>query len=375
MRRRATAATRHARAPDRLTRGREACCSRTSIRRRRASGSRRSTPSCEHDGPERAQHPARARRRPRPADAARRRRRPAPRPTSTRSRRSTSPSTRSTRSSSGACARSCAGTRSRWCSRRTRSPPSSAATSPATSRRRRSTRSASTTSGTRPSDSHGGDLVYMQGHSSPGIYARAFLEGRLTEEQLRGLPHRRSSRNGLLVVPAPVADAGLLAVPDRLDGARPDHGDLPGPLHEVPRRAASVADTAGRKVWAFLGDGETDEPESLGAISLAGRERLDNLIFVINCNLQRLDGPVRGNGKIIQELETDVPRRGLERHQGGLGLALGPAAGARPRRPAAGADGGGRRRRLPDLQVARRRLRARALLRRPARSCGRWSPT
>ena len=78
-----------------------------------------------------------------------------------------------------------------------------------------------------------------------------------------------------------------------------------------------------RKVWAFLGDGETDEPESLGAISLAGREQLDNLIFVINCNLQRLDGPVRGNGKIIQELEARLPRRRLERHQGHLGLGVG----------------------------------------------------
>ena len=88
-----------------------------------------------------------------------------------------------------------------------------------------------------------------------------------------------------------------------------------------------LADTEARKVWAFLGDGETDEPESLGAISLGGREKLDNLIFVINCNLQRLDGPVRGNGKIIQELEGDLPRRRLERHQGALGLELGPAAG------------------------------------------------
>ena len=96
-----------------------------------------------------------------------------------------------------------------------------------------------------------------------------------------------------------------------------------------------LAETAGRKVWAFLGDGEMDEPESLGAISLAGREQLDNLIFVVNCNLQRLDGPVRGNGKIIQELETDLPRRGLERHQGDLGLALGPAARRRPRGPPA----------------------------------------
>ena len=91
-------------------------------------------------------------------------------------------------------------------------------------------------------------------------------------------------------------------------------------------------------MWAFMGDGEMDEPESLGAIGLAAREGLDNLIFVINCNLQRLDGPVRGNGKIIQELESGVPRRGLERHQGDLGRVLGSAARARQgRHPAASA--------------------------------------
>ena len=88
-------------------------------------------------------------------------------------------------------------------------------------------------------------------------------------------------------------------------------------------------DAAASRVWAFLGDGECDEPETLGAITLAAREQLDNLIFVVNCNLQRLDGPVRGNGKIIQELEGGVPRRRLERHQGHLGLRLGPAAGPR----------------------------------------------
>ncbi len=102
-----------------------------------------------------------------------------------------------------------------------------------------------------------------------------------------------------------MADAGLLAIPDRLDGPRPADGDLPGALHEVPAGRAASPKTEGRKVWAFLGDGETDEPESLGAIGMAGRERLDNLFFVINCNLQRLDGPVRGNGKIIQELESE----------------------------------------------------------------------
>ena len=111
----------------------------------------------------------------------------------------------------------------------------------------------------------------------------------------------------------------------------------------------SLAETAGRKVWAFMGDGETDEPESLGAISMAGRERLDNLIFVVNCNLQRLDGPVRGNGKIIQELETNFRGAGWNVDQGDLGLALGPAAGGRSRGSFAGADERGARRRLSDL--------------------------
>ena len=127
-----------------------------------------------------------------------------------------------------------AGTRSRWSCRPTRSPPSSAATSRATSRRPRSTRSASTTSGTRRPTHHGGDLVYIQGHSSPGIYARAFLEGRLDRGAAAQLPPGGRRRQRAVVVPAPVADAGLLAVPDRLDGPRPADGDLPGALHEVP---------------------------------------------------------------------------------------------------------------------------------------------
>jgi pyruvate dehydrogenase E1 component len=153
-----------------------------------------------------------------------------------------------------------------------------------------------------PSASHGGDLVYLQGHSSPGIYARAFLEGRLTEEQLRGF-RQEVSRDGVSSYPHPWLMPDFWQFPTVSMGL--------GPIMAIYQArfmkylaGREVADTAGRKVWAFLGDGETDEPESLGAISLAGRERLDNLIFVVNCNLQRLDGPVRGNGKIIQELET-----------------------------------------------------------------------
>ena len=137
----------------------------------------------------------------------------------------------------------------------------------------------------------------------PASTARAFLEGRLdARSSLRPLP-ARDRRQGAVVLLPSVADAGVLAVPDRLDGPRADHRDLPGALHALPREPRRCSTTAGRKVWAFVGDGEMDEPESLAGLSLAAREGLDNLIFVVNCNLQRLDGPVRGNGSVIQELE------------------------------------------------------------------------
>ena len=152
-----------------------------------------------------------------------------------------------------------------------------------------------------PHEGHGGDLLFIQGHVAPGIYARAFLEGRLTEEQLLGFRQE-------------VAGGGLSSYPH--PWLMPDFWQFPtvsmglGPLMAIYQarflkylNARGLADTANRHVWAFLGDGEMDEPESLGAIALASREKLDNLIFVVNCNLQRLDGPVRGNGKIIQELE------------------------------------------------------------------------
>jgi pyruvate dehydrogenase E1 component len=152
------------------------------------------------------------------------------------------------------------------------------------------------------SERHGGDLVYIQGHSSPGIYARAFLEGRLTEEQLLNF-RQEVDGNGLSSYPHPWLMPELWQFPTVSMGL--------GPIMAIYQARflkylhyRGLADTANRKVWAFLGDGETDEPESLGAISLATREKLDNLIFVVNCNLQRLDGPVRGNGKIIQELEA-----------------------------------------------------------------------
>ncbi len=154
-----------------------------------------------------------------------------------------------------------------------------------------------------PTEHHGGDLLYIQGHSSPGIYARAFLEGRLTEDQMLNF-RREVDGKGLSSYPHPKLMPDFWQFPTVSMGL--------GPLMAIYQarflkylHARQIADTAPRKVWAFCGDGEMDEPESMGAIGMAGREMLDNLIFVVNCNLQRLDGPVRGNGKIIQELEAD----------------------------------------------------------------------
>ncbi|MGA0023238.1 MAG: pyruvate dehydrogenase (acetyl-transferring), homodimeric type [Burkholderiales bacterium] len=148
-----------------------------------------------------------------------------------------------------------------------------------------------------------GDLVYIQGHSAPGVYARAFLEGRISEEQLSNFRQEVDGK-GLSSYPHPWLMPDFWQFPTVSMGL--------GPLMAIYQarfmrylKDRGLIEGQGRKVWAFMGDGEMDEPESLGAISLAGREKLDNLIFVINCNLQRLDGPVRGNGKIIQELESD----------------------------------------------------------------------
>jgi pyruvate dehydrogenase E1 component len=150
-------------------------------------------------------------------------------------------------------------------------------------------------------EEHNGDLIYFQGHSSPGIYARAFLEGRLSEEQLENFRQEVEAK-GLSSYPHPWLMPNFWQFPTVSMGL--------GPLQAIYQaRFMKYLENRGllknedRKVWAYLGDGETDEPESLGALSIAAREKLNNLIFVINCNLQRLDGPVRGNGKIIQELE------------------------------------------------------------------------
>lgn len=151
-------------------------------------------------------------------------------------------------------------------------------------------------------DSFGGDLVFLQGHSAPGFYARAFIEGRITEEQLENFRQEVDGK-GLSSYPHPWLMPDFWQFPTVSMGLGPIMSIYSARFMRY-MNDRGIVDAGDRKVWAFLGDGETDEPESLGAISLAGREHLDNLIWVINCNLQRLDGPVRGNGKIIQELET-----------------------------------------------------------------------
>ncbi len=153
-----------------------------------------------------------------------------------------------------------------------------------------------------PSAEHGGDLVYLQGHSAPGIYARAFLEGRLGVEDLQNF-RQEVDGHGLSSYPHPWLMPDFWQFPTVSMGLTPLMSIYQARFMRYLQHRG-VADTSQRKVWAFLGDGEMDEPESLGAISLAAREQLDNLIFVINCNLQRLDGPVRGNGHIVQELEA-----------------------------------------------------------------------
>ena len=149
---------------------------------------------------------------------------------------------------------------------------------------------------------HGGDLVYFQPHSAPGIYARAFLEGRLSEEHLANF-RQEVNGNGLCSYPHPWLMPEFWQVPSGSMGI--------GPINAIYQARfmryladRELADTANRRVWGVFGDGEMDEPESIGALTLAARERLDNLTFIVNCNLQRLDGPVRGNGQIIQELES-----------------------------------------------------------------------
>ncbi|RMF62181.1 MAG: pyruvate dehydrogenase (acetyl-transferring), homodimeric type [Calditrichaeota bacterium] len=152
-------------------------------------------------------------------------------------------------------------------------------------------------------DNFDGDIIFFQGHASPGIYARAFLEGRLSEQQLENFRRELAEGGGLSSYPHPWLMPDFWEFPTVSMGLSPITAIYQARFNRY-LQDRGIKETEGRHVWAFLGDGETDEPETLGAITLAAREQLDNLIFVVNCNLQRLDGPVRGNGKIIQELET-----------------------------------------------------------------------
>jgi pyruvate dehydrogenase E1 component len=156
-----------------------------------------------------------------------------------------------------------------------------------------------------PSDAHDGDMIYFQGHSVPGIYARAFMLGRLTEDQMDNFRQEVGGK-GISSYPHPWLMPDFWQFPTVSMGLGPLCAIYQARFmkYMASRNMIDAARAEKRKVWAFLGDGETDEVESLGAIGMAGREKLDNLVFVINCNLQRLDGPVRGNGKIIQELEA-----------------------------------------------------------------------
>ncbi|MFC1564008.1 pyruvate dehydrogenase (acetyl-transferring), homodimeric type [candidate division KSB1 bacterium] len=148
-----------------------------------------------------------------------------------------------------------------------------------------------------------GDQIYFQGHASPGIYARAYLEGRLTDDQLHNFRKELAEEGGLSSYPHPWLMPDFWEFPTVSMGLSPIMAIYQARFNRYLENRG-IKNTSGQRVWAFLGDGETDEPETLGALTLASRERLDNLIFVVNCNLQRLDGPVRGNGSIIQELEA-----------------------------------------------------------------------
>jgi pyruvate dehydrogenase E1 component len=152
-------------------------------------------------------------------------------------------------------------------------------------------------------DEQPGDLIYFQGHASPGVYARAFLEGRISESQLTNFRHELRDKPGLSSYPHPWLMPDFWQFPTVSMGIGPLNAIYQARFMRYLENRGIIPATS-RKVWAFLGDGEMDEPESMGSLTLGSREKLDNLIFVVNCNLQRLDGPVRGNGKVIQELEA-----------------------------------------------------------------------
>ena len=205
-----------------------------------------------------------------------------------------------------------------------------------------------------------GDLVFFQPHSAPGVYARAFLEGRLSEEQLKRY-RQEVNGGGLSSYPHPWLMPDFWQTPTGSMGIGPITAIYQARfLRYLQHRG--LANTETRHVWGVFGDGEMDEPESIAGLSLAAREGLDNLTFVINCNLQRLDGPVRGNGQIIPGAGEPVPRRGLERHQGPVGLGMGRSVRARQEACAASPIRRHGRWQVSNAGRERRRLQSRSLL-------------
>jgi pyruvate dehydrogenase E1 component len=209
-------------------------------------------------------------------------------------------------------------------------------------------------------DGQPGDFVYFQGHSAPGFYARAYLEGRLSDQDLLNFRHELREHPGLSSYPHPWLMPNFWQFPTVSMGLGPLNAIYQARMMRYLENRGLIPKT-GRKVWAFLGDGETDEPESLGALRIASYERLDNLIFCVNCNLQRLDGPVRGSGKVIQELE------GVFRGAGWnviklVWRGLGRASRERQVRSSHPPDERGVRRRLSNLCRPRRLVHTQGIL-------------
>ena len=218
-------------------------------------------------------------------------------------------------------------------------------------------------------------MVFIQGHAAPGIYARAYLEGRLTEEQLNHFRAGSADGGGLSSYPHPWLMPDFWQFPTVSMGLGPMMAIYQARFTRYLEHRGIVPVTD-RKVWAFLGDGETDEPESLGAITLPVREKLDNLIFVINCNLQRLDGPVRGNGKIIQELEAAFRGAGWNVIKVIWGSRLGSAPGSRIPRACCSTPDGWSASTASTRTSRPRAARTRASISSAStRNCRRWWPT
>ena len=222
----------------------------------------------------------------------------------------------------------------------------------------------------------GGDQVFIQGHASPGIYARAFLEGRLSEDQLDGFRQEVSQGpgQGLSSYPHPRLMPDFWEFPTVSMGLTAINSIYQARFNRYLQNRG-IKDTSQQHVWAFLGDGEMGEPESLGAIGVAAREELDNLTFVINCNLQQLDGPVRGNGKIIQELESTFRGAGWNVIKVVWGREWDALLAARRRRRARQPDERDAGRAVPDVLASRPARTSARSSSAATRGCARWSRT